>query len=158
MKELKTTNRKSIKKRNTNAVKIVEEKTSEPSLQGCSTESSVEENIELQKENKEDPVIEEILDHQQKRSEENPWETRKKGALKRRLPDYQPTFSSHRTNCFEYLSDIQTDTDVEPDFIPLNYRRKGNIQPQRGSRNQCNYEKLCHYHNEGKKTSQKQVK
>ena len=69
----------------------------------------------LQKENKElkericmlDRVIEEILDHQQKRSEEeNPWETRKKATLKRRLPDYQPTFSSHTVNRFEYLSDI----------------------------------------------------
>ena len=116
---------------------------SEPSSRDLSTESSVKENTELQKENKElkericilDRVIEEILDHQQKRSEEeNPWETRKKATLKRRLPDYQPTFSSHTANRFEYLSELETDTDVEPDFIP-NHRRTRNIQPQRGSRN-----------------------
>ena len=80
------TDRKSIKKRNTNAVEIVEEKTCEPSSRDFSTESSMKENAELQKENKVlkericilDRVIEEILDHQQKRSEgENPWETRK---------------------------------------------------------------------------------
>ena len=51
-----------------------------------------------------------------------------------------------------------TVTDVEPDFIPLNHRRTINIQPQRSSRNQGNYEKSRHYHNQGKKTSQKQVK
>ena len=92
----------------------------------------MKENIDLQKENKEwkericifDRVIEEILDHQQKRNEEeNPWESRKKATLKRRLPDYQPTFTSHTTNCFEYLSDMETDTAVETDFIPLNHRR-----------------------------------
>ena len=97
----------------------------------------MKENIELQKENKElkericifDRVIEEILDHQQKHSEEeNPWETRKKARLKR-LSDYQPPFSSHTASCFEYLSDMETNTDVEPDFIPLNHRRTRNIQP-----------------------------
>ena len=106
-----------------------------------------------------DRVIEEILDHQQKRSEEeNPWETRKKATLERRLPDFQPTSTSHTTNRFEYLSDMETDTDVEPDFIPLNHRRTRNTQPKRGSRNQDNYEKSRHYHNQGKKTSQKQIK
>ena len=65
-----------------------------------------------------------IQDHQQKRSEEeNPWETREKAALKRRLPNNQPIYSSHTANRLEYLSDIETDTDVEPDFIPLNHRR-----------------------------------
>ena len=42
------TDRKSIKERNTNAVEIVEEKTSEPSSRDFSTESSMKENIELQ--------------------------------------------------------------------------------------------------------------
>ena len=45
------TDRKSIK-RNTNAVEVVEEKTSEPSSRDFPNESSVKENIELQKENK----------------------------------------------------------------------------------------------------------
>ena len=116
----------------------------------------MKENNELQKENKElkericilDQIIEEILDHQQKCSEEeNPWKTRKKASLKRRLPDYQPTFSSHTANRFEYLSDMDTDTDVEPDFVTLNHQRTRNIQPQRGSRNQSNYEGSRHYHN-----------
>ena len=53
---------------------------------------------------------------------------------------------------------METDTDVEPDFIPLNHRRTRNTQPHRGSRNQGNYEKSRHYHNQGKKTSQKQIK
>ena len=161
------TDRKSIKKRNTNTIEIAEEKTNKPSTRDSSTQSSVKEDIELQKENKElkericilDRVIEEVLDHQQKRSvEENPWETRKKATLKRRLPDYQSTFSSHTTNRFQYLSDMETDADVEPDFIPLNPRRTRNTQPQRGSRNQGNYEKSRHYLNQGKKTSQKQIK
>ena len=47
------TDRKSIKKRSTNAVEIVEEKASEPSSRDFSTESSIKENIELQKGNKE---------------------------------------------------------------------------------------------------------
>ena len=92
------TDRKSIKKRNTNAVEIVEEKTSQPSSRDFSTESSIKENIELQRQNEE---------------------------LKERI-------------CI--------------------YRRTRNIQPQRGSRNQGNYEKSRHYHNQGKKTSQKQIK
>ena len=53
---------------------------------------------------------------------------------------------------------METNTDVEPHFIPLNHRRTRNIKPQRGSRNQGNYEKSRHYHNQGKKTPQKQVK
>ena len=162
-----STDSKLIKKGNSNTIEIVEEKISEPSTRDSSTESSMKENIDLQKENKElkericilDRVIEEILDHQQKRNEEeNPWETRKKATLKRRLPDYQPTLTSHTTNRFEYLSDMETDTDVETDFIPLNHRRTRNTQPRRGSRNQGNYEKSSHYHNQGKKTSQKQIK
>ena len=52
---------------------------------------------------------------------------------------------------------METDTDVEPDFIP-NHRRTRNIQPQRGSRNQGNHEKSRHYHNQGKKSSRKQIK
>ena len=43
------TDRESFKKRNTNTVKIVEGKTSEPSSRGFSTESSMKENTELQK-------------------------------------------------------------------------------------------------------------
>ena len=95
--------------------------------------------------------------HEYRSEEENPWETRKKATLKRRLPDYQLTFSSHTANPFEYLSYMETDTDVEPDFFP-NHRRTRNIQPQRGSRNQGNHEKSRNYHNQGKKTSQKQIK
>ena len=73
----------------------------------------------------------------------------KEATLKRRLSNYQPTFTSYTTNRFEYLSDMETDTDVEPDFIPLNHRRTRNTQPQRGSRKQGNYEKSHHYHNQG---------
>ena len=82
----------------------------------------------------------------------------KEATLKRRLSNYQSTFTSHTTNRFEYLSDMETDTDVEPDFIPLNHRKTRNTQPQRGSRNQGNYEKSRHYHNQGNKTSRKQIK
>ena len=53
---------------------------------------------------------------------------------------------------------METDTDVEPDFITLNHQRTRNIQPQRGSRNQSNYEGSRHYHNQGKKASQIQIK
>ena len=40
-------------------------------------------------------------------------------------------FNSHTASRFEYLSDMETNTDVEPDFIPLNHRirRTRNIQP-----------------------------
>ena len=99
-----STDRKSIKKGNTNTIETVDEKISEPSTRDSSSKSSMKENIDLQKENKElkericifDRVIEEMLDHQQKRNEEeNPWESKKKAALKR-LPDYQPTFTSQQ--------------------------------------------------------------
>ena len=48
-----STDRKSIRKGNTNTIEIVEEKISEPSTRDSSTKSSMKENIDLQKENKE---------------------------------------------------------------------------------------------------------